>query len=584
MSEENPATTRPAIEVDALRIRHHGRETWTPDGVSFSVRAGEVMLVLGPSGSGKSTLTLALDGLVPHVVAADVEGSVRVGGLDTASHSVARMSEHVAIVFQDPDAQIVTGSVLDEVCFAPENQLLPIDVVLARAEAALRRVGLWERRDEDPAVLSGGGRQRLAIAAALAAGGEVIVLDEPTANLDAAGAEDVYDSLREVVADGSRSVVLVEHDLDAAVTLVDRVVVLDRRGALVLDGPVDVVLREHAVELERLGVWLPTATTAAVRLSRAGVPFERLPLTPAELAVALDAVAELPAPLAPVVVPTPADAAVTTDTTAVSVRGLTVFRGRGRGRVPVLRDVDLSIRSGAFTAVVGVNGAGKTTLLQAIAGVVRPPRGTVSLAGLDPAAARAAALSRHVGFVFQNPEHQFMTHTVRDELAYGPRATGREPAQIDAQVDELLDRFGLAEAADVNPFLLSGGQKRRLSVGTALIGGAGVLVLDEPTFGQDRERADELVDLLATLQATGTTVIVATHDLQLVAETATSVVVLADGRVIAHAPPDAVFEDDDLLVRAGLRRPALSRAMRLLERHPDWRGITALSRLPGPPR
>jgi energy-coupling factor transporter ATP-binding protein EcfA2 len=185
-------------------------------------------------------------------------------------------------VFQDPDAQIVTGSVLDEVCFAAENRLLPVPEVLARAEEALRRVGLWERRDEDPDVLSGGGKQRLAIAAALASSTDVLVLDEPTANLDAAGVEDVYAALRDVVADGSRSVVLVEHDLDAAVPLVDRVVVIDGSGASVLEGTPTAVLADRAEELSRMGVWLPTATTAALRIQRAGVAFDALPLTAAE--------------------------------------------------------------------------------------------------------------------------------------------------------------------------------------------------------------------------------------------------------------------------------------------------------------
>jgi energy-coupling factor transport system ATP-binding protein len=570
-----PPSTPPVLVVDSLRIRHHDRDAWTPDGVSFSVAPGEVVLVLGPSGSGKSTLALALDGLVPHVVAADVEGSVHVGGLDTAEHTVAELSERVAMVFQDPDAQIITGTVLDEVCFAPENRLLPVETVLERAELALRRVGLWERRSDDPGILSGGGKQRLAIAAALAAGGDVLVLDEPTANLDAAGVEDVYDALREVVRDGTRSVVLVEHDLDAAVALVDRVVVLDARGALVADGPVRAVLAGRAAELERLGVWLPTATTAALRLTRAGVAIDPLPLTGAELTSALDAIAVLPRPMTAIL-----DRA-TGAAPAVTVRGLTVTRGRGRDRRPVLSNVDLSIPIGDFTAVVGTNGAGKTTLVQAMAGVVRPPRGVVSIAGLDPATAPARAVAQRVGFVFQNPEHQFVTQSVRDELAYGPRSIGMDAETIDARVDDLLARFGLAEAAHVNPFLLSGGQKRRLSVGTALIAGAEVLVLDEPTFGQDRARADELVGLLGELHRSGTTVVVVTHDMQLVADAATSIVVVADGRLLAHRSVDAVLGDDDLLGRAGLRPPPLAHAMRAVEHHPEWRSVSRLSQLPG---
>ncbi|PSL36914.1 energy-coupling factor transport system ATP-binding protein [Labedella gwakjiensis] len=576
MTVEDGTAVPPALDVDTLRIRHQDRQAWTPDGVTFSVARGEVVLVLGPSGSGKSTLALALDGLVPHVVAADVEGSVRVAGLDTRLHPVAELSERVAMVFQDPDAQIVTGSVLDEVCFAAENRLVPVDAVLAGAESALRRVGLWERRDEDPDVLSGGGKQRLAIAAALASSSDVLVLDEPTANLDAAGLDDVYAALSEIVADGSRSVVLIEHNLDAAVSLVDRVVVLDHRGASVLDGPPSVVFGDRAADLERLGVWLPTATIVALRLKRAGISFDRLPVTSGDLAATLDAVPGLPSPSAR------ADLAlVSSAPPAIVVRSLTIARGRGRRRRTVVDGIDLTVGSGEFLSIVGTNGAGKTTLVHAIAGLIRPPRGTITVGGLDPATASAPAISERIGFVFQNPEHQFVTHTVFDELAHGPRSNGADEAAIRSRVDELLDRFGLSDSRDVNPFLLSGGQKRRLSVGTALIGGADILILDEPTFGQDRARADELVSILADLHRAGTTIVVVTHDMQLVAEASTSIAVLDDGRLLAHRPADAVLTDDDLLARAGLRTPPLRRALRGLERHPDWRGVTRMSQVPG---
>ncbi|MET0784882.1 MAG: ABC transporter ATP-binding protein, partial [Leifsonia flava] len=221
-------STPAPLELQAVGIVHDGAARATPVDVSFTVHAGEVVLLLGPSGSGKSTLTLAMNGLVPQAVPATLDGSVRVAGLDTADTAVGKLSEHVAMVFQDPDAQIVTGTVLDEVCFGPENQLLSAEVVLQRAEKALRQVGLWERRAENPDRLSGGGRQRLTIACALAMGSPLLVLDEPTANLDPTGIDEVYAVLRGLAADATHSIVLVEHNLDAAIDIVDRVIVLDR--------------------------------------------------------------------------------------------------------------------------------------------------------------------------------------------------------------------------------------------------------------------------------------------------------------------------------------------------------------------
>lgn len=223
----------PLLALRDVGVRHAGPDLpgadgtlgpARPAGVSLEVRRGEVVLLLGPSGCGKSTLVLTTDGLVPHVVGAALEGTVAVRGRDTRAHAVADLARDVALVLQDPDAQVVTSSVLDEVCFGPENLLVPADEVLARAEGALRRVGLWERRHDDPGRLSGGGRQRLAVACALALGSPLLVLDEPTAHLDPAGVEEVHAALRDVVAAGEHGVLLVEHSLAALATSAGRVV------------------------------------------------------------------------------------------------------------------------------------------------------------------------------------------------------------------------------------------------------------------------------------------------------------------------------------------------------------------------
>jgi energy-coupling factor transporter ATP-binding protein EcfA2 len=566
-------SSRPAIAltVESVSIRHEGRTDPTPQGVTFKVAVGEVVLVLGPSGSGKSTLALALNGLVPHAVPASMTGRVTAAGLDTSVETVARLSREVAMVFQDPDSQMVTGTLLDEVAFGPENLLLPREEILARAERSLRQVGLWHRRDDNPDRLSGGGRQRLAIACALAMGSPVIVLDEPTANLDPVGIDEVYAVLRELVDGGGHSIVLVEHNLDAAIELVDRVIVLDADGRLALDGPARQVLGERADELVRLGVWMPMAVLAALRLRDAGLVLHPLPLTQAELTAALNAAPSLPDP-APRHDPVPRQQAEP----AVSVTGLSVTRRR----TPVLHDIDLTIDRGAFVAIVGTNGAGKTTLLQSIAGVVAAPAGRIRVHGLDPSRADARTLARTIGFVFQNPEHQFVRSTVAKELAHGPSLQGVPEAEVQERVSAMLDRFGLASLSHEHPFLLSGGQKRRLSVGTALIDGAPVLALDEPTFGQDRARAAELLGVLAQLNAAGTTVMVVTHDLQLVAEYASHVAVLSDGHLAAFGPTNEILVGNTL-EQAGLRIPPLARALRGVTAHPAWQRLTRLAELPG---
>ena len=263
---------------------------------------------------------------------------------------------------------------------------------------------------------------------------------------------------------------------------------------------------------------------------------------------------------------------------AITVRDCSVRRGGRRGPV-VVDGVDLDVASGDFLAIVGTNGAGKTTLLQAIAGVIPAPAGSVDVLGMDPSRADARDRARRIGFVFQNPEHQFVTHTVADELELGLRLQGMPEAERHDEVERMLRRFDLVEHRDRHPFLLSGGQKRRLSVGTALVAGAPVLALDEPTFGQDRARAAELLDILRTLNDEGTTVLVVTHDLQLVADYADRVAVMQGGRVIGSGPTAEVLAGP-LIEAAGLRHPPLARATRSLVRHPEWQSVTRMSQLP----
>lgn len=550
-------TSAPLLRVRELSLTHADAANPSPRNVTFDIDAGEVVLLLGPSGSGKSTLTLALNGLIPHALPASMVGTVEAGGIDTASAHTATLSTRVAMVFQDPDAQIVTGSAYDEVAFGPENLMLPLDEVQRRVEEALRRVGLWERRDENPDHLSGGGRQRLAIACALAMGSPLIVLDEPTANLDPQGIDDVYAALADVVSAGDRAILLVEHNLDAAMDFVTRTIVLDGEGSVVFDGPAAEIIRAHAEELVEMGVWLPAATLASLRLQAQGLTLDPLPLSPQELAAALTDAEGLVPPTEKAAQGLRVAGAADAGPTIIRARGLTVRRRR----TEILHNIDLDLEAGSITAIIGANGAGKTTLIQALAGVVPPPRGQVTVDDIDPGTASPRDLAARIGFVFQNPEHQFIAHTVFDELAHGLRLRHVADDEISTRVGEMLARFGLQHKAHVHPFLLSGGEKRRLSVGTALITRPRVLALDEPTFGQDRARAAELLDLLHSLRDEGTTIVIVTHDLQLVAEHTTHVVLLADGEVRAAGRTADLFRDDQLFAKAGLRLPALQRVL-----------------------
>ncbi|UWZ40694.1 ABC transporter ATP-binding protein [Dactylosporangium roseum] len=425
------------VEFRDFGWRHAGRRAWAVRHVDLRIEHGERVLLLGASGAGKSTLLAALAGLLAED-SGDQEGRVLVDG-----RPAREMRGDVGIVFQDPQTQLVMSRAGDDVAFGLENRGVPAAEIWPRVDAALAAVGFPYGRDRDTSALSGGEQQRLAIAGVLALRPGLLLLDEPTANLDPDGAQLVRTALAKALQDVDATLVLVEHRVDEALPLVDRTVVVGD---------------------ESDAVWVPGASLPGRR-------------------------ATAPA----------GDALLTTE------------------RLALPHDVlDTTVRAGQALVVEGPNGAGKSTLAQLLGGLTRPRSGRVvasrTLAGPDAARPphrwRAAKLAGRIGSVFQNPEHQFVTDTVRGELALGGASQ--------STVDELLTRLRLDRLAQANPYTLSGGEQRRLSVATALAAAPALLILDEPTFGQDLRTWRELVDLLADLRDEGRGLVLVTHDPQLV--------------------------------------------------------------------
>ena len=595
--EAGTGAVEPLARLDRVSVRYAGTGTWVPQGVTLDLPAGTTTLLLGPSGCGKSTVTLTLNGLVPHSVPSDYRGSVLVAGQEVADADIAHLAGTVAMVMQDPDSQVVTMRVLDEVCYALENLRVPADRIEPRAMSALEAVGMGRFARASPWELSGGQRQRVVLAAALAVEPALLVLDEPTANLDPAGSADFY-ALLPVLKERGTAVLVVEHDLDELIGAIDHVIALDADGATIAVGPPDEVFGAHGRALAAAGIRLPTAVRLHQRLAARGLlegaPLQgagapRVPLTLDDAARELAAsrlgersaaspdqgAGEWPdgggsaaagprrdEPGAvgarnrgPDAADSPGEGARDRGAQPVLVvRGLRVPRGRGRRRHEVLHDVSLTVERGQILAVVGVNGSGKSTLLRALAGLERWTAGEVSVAGRRR---RPDRTGRAVTLVMQNPEHQFLERTVRDELAHGMRLEGDEEAAVERAVAGMLARFDLVDRAGANPFLLSGGQQRRLSVASVLGEHREAICLDEPTFGQDRRSAEALMARLHDVAADGAGLVIATHDMELAAEHADRVLVLAAGRVLAEGPAREVLADAPLLERAGLRPPAL---------------------------
>jgi energy-coupling factor transport system ATP-binding protein len=483
-----PAVTGAGARVTARdwSWRHAGRILPAVSGLDLDIAPGERVLLLGASGAGKSTLLAGLAGVLGGDDEGDSTGSLLVDDRDPADQR-----GRVGLVLQDPDSQVVLARVGDDVAFGPENLGVPRDEIWRRVAESLDAVGLDLPLDASTSALSGGQKQRLALAGALAMRPGLLLLDEPTANLDPEGVVEVRDSVARVAHSTGATLVVVEHRVSVWLPVVDRVIVLAAGGGVLADGAPSEVLARHADELRDAGVWVPGEPVRRARRPAAAV---ELPAVPSGL---LDA------------------------------HGLAVGRRRG---VSVADGIDAHVAAGRALAVTGPNGAGKSTLALTIAGLIAPVGGSLSAtdelaagASRSPVKWRSRELLTRIGTVFQDPEHQFLASTVRAELEVGPRALGLPAEVVAERVDRLLERLRLDHLALANPFTLSGGEKRRLSVATVLASAPRILVLDEPTFGQDARTWRELVALLAELLDEGSAVVAVTHDADFVAALADDV-------------------------------------------------------------
>jgi len=536
----------PAVDVRGLTWRPVGRREPTLSEVDLQVGAGERVLLAGPSGSGKSTLLRAVAGVLTTADSGTLTGQVARGGIrvdDRSTHddrsTDAGRSAHagrsadagrgapppVGLLLQEPDDARVASRVGRDVAFGPENLALGRAEIARRVREALADVGFPYGPDHPTAALSGGERQRLALAGALAMQPPLLLLDEPLAMLDPASAEQVRAALLDVVARRGSAVVVVDHHLDRWLDVVDRLVVLGADGRVLADGSPRRLLSTRGADLAAAGLWVP------------GLP----PPEPIDVPSAL---------LVPrVAVGPPGSAALAADSVG--------FRHRGAVRAS-LTGVDAAVAAGRLTGLTGASGAGKSTLAELLAGLRRPGSGSVRVhpalaAGLSRPIDRwrSTELAARVGWVPQNPERGFVARRVGAEVTATPAALGRpDPARAAG----LLDALGLSRYAAADPFRLSGGEQRRLALAAAVAHGPGVLVLDEPTVGQDRQTWAAVAGIVAAARTAGVAVVACTHDRAFVDALADTEVRLADGRVADVLPTGAAALPTGAAALGGVRR------------------------------
>jgi energy-coupling factor transport system ATP-binding protein len=510
----------PPLVVEGITFQYRARPELALRDVSFQLERGEMLLVAGTSGCGKTTLIRCINGLIPRSYNGDLSGRVLVHSQDTAEIPLSRVSQMVGTVLQDPERQILGAHVFTEVAFGLENLGLPREEIRQRVEKTLDYLGIANLRDRETFYLSGGEKQKVSLAGVLAMQPDILLLDEPLASLDPASAQEAVQLFRRL-ADEGISILLVEHRVEDVLNIhPDRVLFMEE-GRITYTGPIDgltEIVGYRQVKLPAPAVIQKAADIAPPVFKPAVKPNGRTPLVRFEnVSFAYDAGPE------------------------------------------VIQDVDLSIRQGDITALLGPNGAGKTTLIRHAIGLLKPTQGNVLVEEQNTRALSVAEIAHALGYVFQSPSHMLYAPTVRDELAFGPRNLGYGEEAVEEGVEEAIDSLNIRGLEDYPPLSLSFGQQKRVSIGAILAMRSGILVMDEPTAGQDYWNYMAFMDSI--LQMPGfTAILFITHDIDLAVCYANRVILMHEGQIAADGPPSEVLADFELLKRCRLVPTSLLRA------------------------
>lgn len=576
----------PIIEMKDVSFSYGASSQVALDHVSLSVREGEFVGVIGPAGSGRSTLAAVLSGAIPHHFHGQLYGATYVQGLDTCEATLTDISSVVGSVLQDIDAQMVASVVEDEMLFGMENFGVPHDQIEQRLVQTLETVGIADLRHREIATLSGGQKQKVAIAAILAMDPRVLVLDEPTAALDPAATQLVYDTLRRINRERGVTVVVMEQKVAMLSEYCDRVMVMDA-GKIVFSGAPHEVFA-HGEELRRIGCDSPRVTRIYNRLVADGVVSTGSPCLnvseaeqliaralggretaaagSAKAAVVSEAASPAPSPHAPAPRPKAEGAKP-----AVSFEDVCFSYPGGGASV---QNLELAVYPGELVGVVGQNGAGKTTLTKLLNGLLKPSSGVVTVAGLDTREAPVSRIAAHVSTLFQNPDRQICRDTVLDEVAFGLVLTGTPQEEARERAQRVIERFGLP--AEEAPFSLSRGQRQKIALASVVVMEPEVIVLDEPTSGLDYRECMTVMETVSEMAERGSAVIMVCHDMEVVSDFAERLVVMAQGRILGRGPTRQVFGEGDLMREASIAPPQVTELSERLARtiSPAFAGLS----------
>lgn len=521
------------IHVDQLYLRFEDqRNKNTLSNLSFDLDHGESLLLLGPSGCGKSTLTFCLNGLYPRELDGEMDGNIFINGKKTIDFRPGELSQHVGVVFQDPETQFCMLTVEDEVAFGLENIELPRTMMEHKINHALELVQMQDFKKAAITSLSGGQKQKLALACILALEPSLLILDEPTANLDPISTRDLIQTIQRIKEETNCSLIIIEHQLGGWTQIAKRCLLFNHNGETFYDGLLRNAIRDKFSELESQGIWLPKVTQYLLR--HVTEITANIPLTIEDFSKQLHLWETMEwQTYNPSIM----------DKQEVLLEATNISWKKKNKRI--IHDVSLRLYQKEFIAIVGANGSGKTSLSRILAGIQKPTTGTVYAKGKPINNWKESHLRDEIGYVFQNPEHQFVMNTVFDEAAFSLRIKGISENSVYEKVESILSICGLSSSKHQHPYSLSQGQKRRLSVATMIINNQHMLLLDEPTFGQDAHSNMRLMELLQARFYNGTSILMITHDMELVNQYASRVIVMNEGKIVSDCSPTDLWQVSD---------------------------------------
>lgn len=532
---------------------------WTYEGgkrkairdINVKIKKGEIVVIAGPSGAGKTTLCRCINGLIPHFFRGELKGEVIVGGHHVKDTPLTTLSRKAGMCFDNPTNQLFCATVLEEVAFGPENFCTSREEVIERVRDAIKFCRLERYEGKNPHALSGGEKQSTAIAAIIAMRPSIFILDEPTSNLDAVGTELVFHRIHELVRAEKKTIIIVEHKLDYALPFADRLIIMSE-GEIVTDGPVRKVLAESEL-LQKLELQIPSVTKLAYRVCKR-LTEDNIPITLEEGTKLLDEVVEREVMLRLRELKRRPQAE---KERRVIIKCEDVWYEYPDGTLAI-KGVNLEIGEGEFVGLIGQNGSGKTTLAKLINGLYRPTKGVVTVDGIDTKIVDVGYLTRIVGYSFQNPDDQIFAKTVRDELEFGPRNLKLPPEEVEQRVKRYAKEFEIYDYLDTSPFTLSQGLRQRVAVASILTMEPKILIIDEPTTGQDYARSKTVMELAKRLHEEGKTVIIISHSMDLIAEYCDKVVVMLSGEILAQGTTREVFSKPQVLAQSSLKPPQIT--------------------------